>query len=168
MPGAVRKVFQGGSGAKNGQTIAILANGSVWSWGDNDRGQLGTPASSARMFPGRVDVPKGVNFVKVSPVALPVMPSTAPVASGPGVTTKVANFAWGVEWRNSPAPTYGNPSGPSVIDRAKRGGIRAPRGAIVTALGQQHNPVLLRCSISELRPVTTQGSQERWLSVRAS
>ncbi len=42
LPGPVSQVFQGGSGAENGQTVAILANGSVWTWGNNDRGQLGT------------------------------------------------------------------------------------------------------------------------------
>jgi alpha-tubulin suppressor-like RCC1 family protein len=66
LPGPVRKVFQGGSGAKNGQTVAILANGSVWSWGDNDRGQLGISSKLSSDVPRRVDVPKGVTFVKVS------------------------------------------------------------------------------------------------------
>ena len=59
-------MFQGGSGAKNGQTVAILANGSVWAWGDNDRGQLGDGTRVSSDVPLRVDVPKGVTFVKVS------------------------------------------------------------------------------------------------------
>ena len=63
---AVRQVFQGGSGAKNGQTVAILANGSVWAWGDNDRGQLGDGTRVSSDVPLRVDVPQGVTFVKVS------------------------------------------------------------------------------------------------------
>ena len=40
LPAAVRQVSQGGSGAANGQTIAILADGSVWTWGT-------TPAASS-------------------------------------------------------------------------------------------------------------------------
>jgi alpha-tubulin suppressor-like RCC1 family protein len=66
LPEAVRQVFQGGSGAKNGQTVAIVANGSVWAWGDNDRGQLGVGTRVSSDVPLRVDVPKGVTFVKVS------------------------------------------------------------------------------------------------------
>ncbi len=66
LPAAVHVVFQGGSGAKNGQTVAILANGSVWAWGDNDRGQLGVGTRVGSDIPLRVDVPKGVTFVKVS------------------------------------------------------------------------------------------------------
>ena len=66
LPAAVHVVFQGGSGAKNGQTVAILANGSVWAWGDNDRGQLGVGTRVSSDIPLRVDVPKGVTFVKVS------------------------------------------------------------------------------------------------------
>jgi alpha-tubulin suppressor-like RCC1 family protein len=62
----VRQVFQGGSGPKNGQSIAILANGAVWAWGDNDRGQLGTGTRTSSNVPLHVDVPKGVNFVTVS------------------------------------------------------------------------------------------------------
>jgi alpha-tubulin suppressor-like RCC1 family protein len=66
LPGPVRQVFQGGSGSKNGQTVAILANGSVWAWGDNDRGQLGIGTRTSSDTPVRVAVPDGVAFVKVS------------------------------------------------------------------------------------------------------
>ena len=66
LPGAVRQVFQGGSGPTNGQTMAILATGSVWAWGDNDRGQLGDGTRVSSDVPLRVDVPRGVRFVKVS------------------------------------------------------------------------------------------------------
>jgi alpha-tubulin suppressor-like RCC1 family protein len=66
LPAAVRQVFQGGSGAKNGQTVAILADGSLWAWGDNDRGQLGVGTRVSSDVPLRVEVPKGVTFVKVS------------------------------------------------------------------------------------------------------
>jgi len=65
LPDAVRHVFQGGSGAKNGQSVAILANGSVWAWGSNDRGQLGVGTRVSSDVPLRVDVPKGVTFVKI-------------------------------------------------------------------------------------------------------
>jgi alpha-tubulin suppressor-like RCC1 family protein len=66
LPEAARQVFQGGSGAKNGQTVAILANSSVWAWGDNDRGQLGVGTKVSSDVPLRVDVPPGVTFVRVS------------------------------------------------------------------------------------------------------
>jgi alpha-tubulin suppressor-like RCC1 family protein len=62
----VRQIFQGGSGAKNGQTITILSNGSVWAWGDNRQGQLGNGSRSSSDVPLRVDVPAGVTFTKVN------------------------------------------------------------------------------------------------------
>jgi alpha-tubulin suppressor-like RCC1 family protein len=65
LPAAVRHVFQGGSGPTNGQTIAILTNGSVWTWGDNQRGQLGDGTKSSSDVPVTVTVPAGVTFVKV-------------------------------------------------------------------------------------------------------
>ena len=66
LPAAVRQVFQGGSGAKNGQTVAILANGSVWAWGNNDRGQLGVGTKVSSDIPLHVDVPAGVTFVTIN------------------------------------------------------------------------------------------------------
>jgi hypothetical protein len=66
LPRAVRQVFQGGTGPRNGQTVAILANGSVWAWGDNDRGQLGDGTKVSSDIPLRVDVPRSVSFVTVS------------------------------------------------------------------------------------------------------
>jgi alpha-tubulin suppressor-like RCC1 family protein len=66
LPGPVSQVFQGGSGAENGQTVAILANGSVWTWGNNDRGQLGTGTLTSSDVPVQVHVPRGVTFVTVS------------------------------------------------------------------------------------------------------
>ena len=62
----VRQVFQGGSGPKNGQSVAILTNGAVWAWGNNDRGQLGNGMRTSSDVPLRVDVPKAVSFVSVS------------------------------------------------------------------------------------------------------
>jgi alpha-tubulin suppressor-like RCC1 family protein len=62
----VRQVFQGGSGPKNGQSVAILTNGAVLAWGDNDRGQLGNGTRTSSDVPLHVDVPKGVSFAAVS------------------------------------------------------------------------------------------------------
>jgi alpha-tubulin suppressor-like RCC1 family protein len=66
LPGAVHQVFQGGSGPANGQTVALLANGSVWAWGDNRRGQLGDGTRVSSDVPLRVDVARGVSVVTVS------------------------------------------------------------------------------------------------------
>lgn len=65
LPAAVRQVSQGGSGPANGQTVAVLANGSVWAWGDNANGQLGDGSRTGADVPVRVRVPSGVTFASV-------------------------------------------------------------------------------------------------------
>jgi len=65
LPAPVTQVSQGGSGAANGQTVAILANGSVWMWGNNERGQLGDGTTASSAVPVPVRVPAGVTFVLV-------------------------------------------------------------------------------------------------------
>jgi alpha-tubulin suppressor-like RCC1 family protein len=66
LPAAVRQVSQGGSGAGNGQTVAILADGTVWAWGDGTKGQLGDGRTASSDVPVRVGVPAGVTFTTVN------------------------------------------------------------------------------------------------------
>jgi alpha-tubulin suppressor-like RCC1 family protein len=66
LPGPVGQVFQGGSGPKNGQTIAVLRSGGVWAWGNNDQGQLGIGSRVDSAVPLQVHVPTNVSFVKVN------------------------------------------------------------------------------------------------------
>jgi alpha-tubulin suppressor-like RCC1 family protein len=62
----VREVSQGGSGATNGQTMVILTDGSIWSWGNNTKGQLGDGSRVSSDAPVPVHVPAGVTFLKVN------------------------------------------------------------------------------------------------------
>jgi alpha-tubulin suppressor-like RCC1 family protein len=66
LPGPVTRVFQGGSGPKNGQTVAVLGKASVWTWGNNDRGQLGIGTHTNSDVPVQVHVPRGLTLLKVS------------------------------------------------------------------------------------------------------
>jgi alpha-tubulin suppressor-like RCC1 family protein len=66
LPGAVDQVFQGGSGASNGQTIAILANGTLWTWGNGTHGQLGNGGISSSKTPNRITLPGGAKAAKVA------------------------------------------------------------------------------------------------------
>ena len=66
LPAAVHQVSQGGSGAGNGQTVAILADGSVWAWGDGTKGQLGDGGTADSDMPVRVRAPAGVTFTTVN------------------------------------------------------------------------------------------------------
>lgn len=66
LPGPASQVFQGGSGPTNGQTVAILRDGSVWTWGNNTKGQLGIGTRTNSTTPVRVHTPPGVRFVKVN------------------------------------------------------------------------------------------------------
>jgi alpha-tubulin suppressor-like RCC1 family protein len=66
LPAPVRQVFQGGSGATNGQTVALLSNGSTWAWGANSKGQVGNGTNTNATSPVSVKVPSGVIFDKVN------------------------------------------------------------------------------------------------------
>ena len=92
LPAAVRQVSQGGSGAGNGQTIAILADGSVWTWGNNSRGQLGNGGTASSDVPVRVDLPAGVTFVAVNSGGYSCYAIDSSGSCGPGAATRTGSW----------------------------------------------------------------------------
>lgn len=66
LPGAVDQVFQGASGPTNGQTIAVLADGSLWTWGNGTHGQLGNGGTRSSATPIRIALPGGAKPVRVA------------------------------------------------------------------------------------------------------
>jgi alpha-tubulin suppressor-like RCC1 family protein len=67
LPGPVKEIFAGGSLKGNGQTVALLDNGSVYAWGSDVWGQLGNEQTEFDSpTPVRVDLPSGVTFTQVA------------------------------------------------------------------------------------------------------
>ena len=66
LPSPVRQVFQGGSLPRNGQTLALLANGDLYAWGDGRQLQLGTGTTASQPSPVKVPMPAGVRFRQVA------------------------------------------------------------------------------------------------------
>jgi alpha-tubulin suppressor-like RCC1 family protein len=62
LPHPVTQVAQGGSLWNNGQTVVLLSDGSLWSWGAGRFFQLGNRVSGARAVPVRFRAPAGVIF----------------------------------------------------------------------------------------------------------
>jgi alpha-tubulin suppressor-like RCC1 family protein len=94
LPGPVTQVTQGGSIWDNGQTLAMLSNGSLWAWGSNASGQLGnrttqSAASAVRFYP-----PAGVTYKTLA---------TGAVTSY-AISTTGKLYAWGA----SPVGQLGN------------------------------------------------------------
>ncbi len=66
LPAVVTQVFQGGSTLNNGQTVALLADGQLWVWGNGAYGQLGTGSLLSTPVPVHVPFPAGTHFVVVN------------------------------------------------------------------------------------------------------
>jgi alpha-tubulin suppressor-like RCC1 family protein len=62
LPGKVVQVVQGGSIWHNGQTLAMLSDGALWSWGSNRDFQLGDRTRINRATPVRFRAPAGVTY----------------------------------------------------------------------------------------------------------
>jgi len=63
---AVVEVSQGGSSRKNGQTLAMLADGSLWAWGNGQWGQLGDGRADNSSTPVPLRLPNGARAAQVS------------------------------------------------------------------------------------------------------
>lgn len=66
LPGPVSQAVQGGSYWNNGQSLVLLADGSVWAWGDGQQGQLSHGAARSRRSPVRVHLPGGVSYEELA------------------------------------------------------------------------------------------------------
>jgi alpha-tubulin suppressor-like RCC1 family protein len=88
LPGPVLQVAQGGSIWHNGQTLALLANGTLWAWGANWVGQLADGKNGA----GPVPVP----------ISLPAGTTVRGLATGSGtcyvMTATGTVYAWGANY----------------------------------------------------------------------
>jgi alpha-tubulin suppressor-like RCC1 family protein len=62
LPAAVRQLSQGGSLQGNGQTITLLANGSLFAWGAGSAYQLGTGTTANQPSPVQIFAPRGVRY----------------------------------------------------------------------------------------------------------
>lgn len=62
LPAAVTQAVLGGNGPRDGQTLVLLAGGSVYAWGANSAGQLGTGNRKAESSPVRISPPAGVTY----------------------------------------------------------------------------------------------------------
>lgn len=62
LPAAVTQAAQGGNDPRDGQTLVKLSNGSVYAWGTNTAGQLGTRNHVPKSSPVRIFPPAGVIY----------------------------------------------------------------------------------------------------------
>jgi alpha-tubulin suppressor-like RCC1 family protein len=86
LPHPVSQVALGGSIWKNGQTIAMLSDGSLWSWGNGWAGQLGNGVRQAQPVPARFFAPKGVTYQSLASGS----------ATSYAISTTGKVYAWGV------------------------------------------------------------------------
>jgi alpha-tubulin suppressor-like RCC1 family protein len=68
LPTRARQVYTGGDAVKNGQSLALLTDGTIWGWGNDKWGQLGNDTTSpAEPIPVRATaLPAGVKFTFVA------------------------------------------------------------------------------------------------------
>jgi alpha-tubulin suppressor-like RCC1 family protein len=83
LPGPVKILAVGGSFPRNGQTLALLANGSLYAWGDGRQYQLGTGNTASQ--PSPVRILKGMQFTKIATAG----------ATSYGITRTGDVYAWG-------------------------------------------------------------------------
>jgi alpha-tubulin suppressor-like RCC1 family protein len=86
LPDPVVQVAQGGSLWNNGQSLVKLSDGSVWAWGDNWAGQLGTGSRKAHTAPVHIDFPAGVTYQLLATGS----------ATSYAISTTGKVYAWGV------------------------------------------------------------------------
>jgi alpha-tubulin suppressor-like RCC1 family protein len=88
LPAPVTQVAEGGSIWGNGQTLVMLANGSLWAWGADFHGQLGDGTTGMQRSPVRFYPPAGVTYESLATGS----------ATSYAVSTTGQVYAWGVSF----------------------------------------------------------------------
>ena len=88
LPAAVTQVAQGGSIWGNGQTLVILSDGSMWSWGDDSSYQLGNGTIGQSASPVRFYAPPGATYQDLATGS----------ATSYAVSTAGQVYAWGISF----------------------------------------------------------------------
>jgi alpha-tubulin suppressor-like RCC1 family protein len=88
LPGPVAKIAEGGSIWGNGQTLAMLSNGQLWSWGADFSYQLGNGKFGIEVSPVQFYPPSGVTYQSLATGS----------ATSYAVTTTGQVYAWGVSF----------------------------------------------------------------------
>ena len=88
LPYPVMQVAQGGSIWNNGQTLALLSDGSLWDWGANFNGQLGDGTTTSRSSPVHIHLPAGVTYQSLATGS----------ATSYAVSTTGKVYAWGTSF----------------------------------------------------------------------
>jgi alpha-tubulin suppressor-like RCC1 family protein len=88
LPGPVAKIAQGGSIWGNGQTLAMLVNGELWSWGADSSYQLGNKTTGIASSPVQFYPPTGVTYQSLATGS----------ATSYAVSTAGQVYAWGVSF----------------------------------------------------------------------
>ena len=74
-------------------TVALKSDGTLWAWGDNGYGQLGDGTTANKSSP--VQVGTATNWQAVAAGYATRWRSRATARSGPGATTRMANWVFG-------------------------------------------------------------------------
>ena len=100
LPLPVTQVAQGGSYSGNGQTLVMLADGSLRAWGDGQNGQLGDGATANHASPKELSPPPGVTYERLAAGAITsyAVSTTGDVYSwGGGGSGQIGNGGTGME-----------------------------------------------------------------------
>jgi alpha-tubulin suppressor-like RCC1 family protein len=88
LPGPVTKIAEGGSLWGNGQTLAMLSDGELWSWGADGSYQLGNGRTGIAPSPVQFYPPVGVTYQSLATGS----------ATSYAVSTTGQVYAWGVSF----------------------------------------------------------------------
>ena len=85
-PAPVTQVAEGGSAVTNGQTLVMLADGTLYAWGSDTHAQLGDGRTTAQDAPVQIFPPAGVSYVALASGG----------STSYGLTAGGAVYAWGL------------------------------------------------------------------------